>query len=236
VPRLRIDQQRRRRRCPGCGAARTAALPVDPKGAAPTALSRDRSKALIWRRSVLAVVVASSTAAVLAVRRLRLWYRPEWRTFAPPGELFRVLMPADPDESDGSTTTPHGSVPSRRYSVDYGAFGACAVAYAEFGPAIAFRANLLSVVQHAREGFLEDSGTELVWDSALTVPGGDYASEFESKTKRGAEGTFVTRIFVAWRDASFRLYIVSIGGPLGPGLYRDRARFLDSFQLVAPKE
>lgn len=151
-----------------------------------------------------------------------------WQEYKSEDESFTVQMPTKPVEEVESKATIMGSIQSHTMAGSMGADGIYVVAYTDF-PSDSVKAPASFVLDGAAQGAVNNSGATMVSKKSISLdayPGLEVEMTVPSSKVPGG-GLAVCRIY--W--VAPRIYMMFVGGHEGSEIYRDRARFLDSFKL-----
>ncbi|HEX8921191.1 MAG TPA: hypothetical protein VF766_06915 [Pyrinomonadaceae bacterium] len=179
--------------------------------------------------SLLGVVVA--VAAGLGV----LWKfgKPtsttlSWQEYKAEDGSFTVEMPTKPVEDVVGQETSLGTLDTHTIAGNMGRDGIYVVAYTDF-PVDATKVPASRILDGAAQGTVKNSGATMVSKKDITLdgyPGLEIEMTVPPSQVPGG-GLAVCRIY--W--AAPRMYVMLVGGAESSEVYRDRAKFLDSFKL-----
>jgi hypothetical protein len=151
-----------------------------------------------------------------------------WQEYKADDESFTVEMPTKPVETVQSESTPMGEIDSHVLMGNMRGDGIYVVAYTDF-PSGASNASADSILESVAQGSLDNSGATMLSKKKITLDG--YPGlEVEMKvpaSKVPGGGHATCRLY--W--VAPRIYVMFVGSHESSEIYRDRARFLDSFKL-----
>ena len=151
-----------------------------------------------------------------------------WQEYKSEDESFTVAMPTKPVQEVESKATPMGSVQSHMMAGNMGRDGIYIVAYTDF-PSESTKAPVNLLLDSAAQGAVTNSGATMVSKKNISLdgyPGLEVEMTVPPSQVPGG-GLAVSRLY--W--VAPRLYMVFVGGLTSSEIYRDRAKFLDSFKL-----
>lgn len=153
---------------------------------------------------------------------------PRWQPYTDPGRNFSVQVPKLPISKVKPLNTGVGTLQAYETVVDLNDNEACVILYTDY-PA-SFKDKLPSeALQDAVDGMADDRFTLL---SETPISLGDVQGlevEMLPPADVVANGQAYSRLYYV----GTRLYIIMLLGPKDGALVRERARFFDSFQLLA---
>jgi hypothetical protein len=166
-------------------------------------------------------------AAVAAILALAAGcHKTDWKTFAPEGGNFSVLMPGEPQDASHTRKTPQGNLTSHLYL--YSSKGtAYAVSYLD-RPASKDTATPEQILDSMRDAEVAKSGGKLLGTSSIKLPSGAPGREIQvSITQGDGKHAMRDRIFLV----NNRLYQVMAVVPSDQLDAPDTLKYLNSFTV-----
>lgn len=167
---------------------------------------------------------------------------PEWREYKSPQDGFNVQMPGEPVVKEKTINVPNmGAVPGKMAVVNLGDNGSCMVGLFDYGR---YTGDLTNAdFSRLTEQMLDESVKRIETGSKFTTLSrksitldGYQGVELEGLPPdevRGSRPMYDTfRVYIV----PPRMYFLSIGGPLTGDLYKQKDKFLNSFQLLSAGE
>lgn len=151
-----------------------------------------------------------------------------WQEYKAEDGSFSVQMPTKPIETEHSQSTPAGPMQMHIMMGDMKAQGAYVIAHMEYPP------NSQSVspdmlLDFAVQRAVSNAGATLVSKREITLDGyqGIEVEMTVPPEKAPGGGRAVCQIYLA----APRIYMLFVGGPESSEVYKNRAKFLNSFKL-----
>jgi hypothetical protein len=151
-----------------------------------------------------------------------------WQEYKSEDESFTVQMPTKPVEDVVGQETALGTLDAHTMAGNMGRDGIYVVAYTDF-PSDSSKVPASRILDGAAQGTVKNSGATMVSKKDISLdghPGLEIEMTVPPSQVPGG-GLAVCRIY--W--AAPRMYVIFVGGAEGSEIYRDRAKFLDSFKL-----
>jgi len=169
---------------------------------------------ILQRRFVVALAVLCFAVALSTPAQ-------EWNSYSYPSDGFRASFPSEPQLQKSSVPTDAGTFELRAYLVEVST-GALFIGVCDYGGKTEGR-DPDALLQGAKEGALKNVNGHLLSENRVTL-GIYHGLVFESENDTMH---FSARVYMVGDT----LYQVLVASPLGSN-YADKARFLDSFELI----
>ena len=145
----------------------------------------------------------------------------EWNSYSYPSDGFHASFPSAPQLQKRDVPTQAGSFELRSYLVQLSS-GALFIGVCDYGGKVT-GTDPDTLLQGAKQGALANSNSHLISENKITL-GIYHGIQFESESD---SAHFSARLYMVGDT----LYQVLVAWPLGSN-YADKARFLDSFELI----